>query len=425
MIRKKLTESQFQGIKPGLRLLESQGVTTNVKHGQINLLISGTVDPCTGLTSEDSEYRIVGATVNFTTYTRDGKVVNNRDALKQCDQFSVILPNLETNQSDYYLIDVVGRKVYVDYIYFRCNTPISSSNISYKDKTVIEVELSEDGWGIVECVQDSESDTTESKGKWVYDYKAILPYFTDIQYFPYYSSDFFKDDYNPLINNASASRLNSSTVGLGLLSASRGFFDRSIVGKAEIPDYWYASLGIGLGRYLGTKCTRNLVCEPYVGFKKTFTDNYLTASKTNNYVERVTSSGSVETKNIHKSVDRSFYTVQSFSGSVFSSGSVAEVTSSIRASNSSLEELKFAADSRYAEIDTGLLLSGSGEKIFKAWESVGVLGSIPKVGDVLYRFNENEGVRYRLTDCMVYVPEAGQLLCTDNYGVVSKYYTVD
>jgi len=419
MIRKKLTESQFQGIKPGLRLLEAQGVSTSVKHGQINLLISGAIDPCTGLATQGSEYRIVGATVNYTTYTRDGKVVNNRDALKQCNQFSVILPNLETEKSDYYLVGILGRKVYVDYIYFKCSTPISASNISYSDRTVVEVELSEGDWGLVECIQGNESDEEDPKGKCVYDYKAILPSFIDIQYFPYYSSDFFKDDYNPLINNASASRFNSSTVNISLLSESRGFFDRDIVGKAEIPDYWYASLGIGLGRYLGSKCTRNLVCEPYVGFKKTFTDNYLTASKANNYVERVVSSGSVETKNIHKSVDRSFYTVQSFSGSVFSSGSVAEVTSSIRASNSSLEELKFAADSRYSEV------TGSEGKVLKAWESVGVLKSIPRVGDVLYRFDSDEGTRYRLTDCMVYVPEAGQLLCTDNYGVVGKYYTVD
>lgn len=413
MIRSKITEAQFQLIKPGLRLLESLGVNTTVKHGQINLLISGTIDPCTGLASEKSEYSIVGATVNYTTYDIQGKAINNRDALKQCTQFSVQLPNLKTENRDYYLVNVLGKKVYVDYIYFRCNTKISASNISFGEKTVVEVELSPDDWGLVECAEDSTSETTSSLGRWVYDYKAVLPTFSDIQYFPYYSSDYFKDDYNPLINNASASRENSSTVSVGLLSESRGFFNRQGMGRSEIPDYWYTSLGIGLGRYLGTKCTRNLVCDPYIGFKKAFTDSYLTASRNNNYNETGIVSGSVSVKKVHRSVDRPFYSVQTFVGSVFNSGSVAEVTSSIRASDSSLEELKYAADSNYTEKGT------------KVWEEVGKVKAIPKVGDVLYRFDDKENTKYRLTDCMVYVPEAGQLLCTDNYGVVYTYYTVD
>ena len=61
----------------------------------------------------------------------------------------------------------------------------------------------------------------------------------------------------------------------------------------------------------------------------------------------------------------------------------------------------------------------------KVWEEVGKLSSLPKVGDVLYKFDDSENVRYRLTNSMIYVPEAGQLLCTDDYGVVFTYYSVD
>ena len=41
-------------------------------------------------------------------------------------------------------MDILGKKVFVDYIYFKCNTPISASNISFGEKTVIEIELSEE-----------------------------------------------------------------------------------------------------------------------------------------------------------------------------------------------------------------------------------------------------------------------------------------
>ena len=101
MIRNKLTETQFQLIKPGLKLLESMETGVLKKHGQINLLISGTVDPCTGLTTTSSNYSIVGATINYTSYNIQGRSINNRDALKQCTQFSVQLPNLETGKKDY------------------------------------------------------------------------------------------------------------------------------------------------------------------------------------------------------------------------------------------------------------------------------------------------------------------------------------
>lgn len=416
MIRNKLTETQFQLIKPGLKLLESMETGVLKKHGQINLLISGTVDPCTGLTTTSSNYSIVGATINYTSYNIQGKSINNRDALKQCTQFSVQLPNLETEKNDYYLVDILGKKVFVDYIYFKCNTPISASNISFGEKTVIEIELSED-WNLAECREDSTSADIETKGRWSYDYKAALPVFVDIQYFPYYTSDYFKDDYNPLINNASTGRTGSAAVNIGLLSESRGFFNRQGMGKADIPDYWYTSVGMGLGRYLGTKCTRNLICSPYVGFKKSFTDSYLTASKANNYEETVNVSGSLVKKQKHRSIDRPFYNVQTFTGSIFSSGSVAEVTGSIRDSDTKLEELRYVADSKYAE-----RRDGNGLKV---WEEVGKLNSLPKVGDVLYKFDDSENVRYRLTNSMIYIPEAGQLLCTDDYGVVFTYYTVD
>lgn len=419
MIRKKLTVTQFQAIKPGLRLLEAFGVNTETKHGQINLLISGNIEPCTGLAFSDKQYSVVGATINFTTYTIAGKAVNNRDALKQCSSFSVKLPNLETGEKDYYKIDVLGKKVYVDYMYFKCNTPISASNISFGSESVIKVKLEEGEWGFAECLEDSISDNTDSKGRWIYDYSAILPEFVDLQYFPYYISDFYKDDYNPLINNASASRTGSAVIDVGLLTDMKGFIDRDKMSKAEIPDYWYASVGLGLGRYIGTKCTRNLICEPYVGFKQSFTKSYLSASKANFYTEKIEVSGSSVNKKLHRSVDRPFYTVHTFEGSVFTSGSVAEVTSSIRASDTNLEELKFSADSNYVEV------KNSKGDIVKAWEQIKSTGTVPGVGDVLYKFDTNTGARYRLTDCMVFVPEAGQLLCTDNYGVVNKYYEVE
>lgn len=419
MIRKKLTVAQFQAIKPGLRLLEAFGVNTEIKHGQVNLLISGNIEPCTGLAFSDRQYSVVGATINFTTYTIAGKAVNNRDALKQCDSFSVRLPNLETGEKDYYKIDVLGKKVYVDYIYFKCNTPISASNISFGSESIIKVKLEEGEWGLAECLEDSVSGTVDSKGRWIYDYSAYLPEFEDLQYFPHYTSDFFKDDYNPLINNASASRTGSTVVDVGPLSGVKGFIDRNKVGKAEIPDYWYASVGLGLGRYIGTKCTRNLICEPYVGFKQSFTKSYLSASKANFYTEKINVSGSSVIQKLHRSIDRPFYTVQTFVGSVFMSGSVAEVTSSIRASDTRLEELKFSADSNYAEV------KDPKGNVIKAWEQVKSVGAVPGVGDVLYRFDTDTDTRYRLTDCMVFVPEAGQLLCTDNYGVVNKYYEVE
>lgn len=406
MIRKKITESQFQRIKPSLRLSDTYGMTFVDKHGQVNLLVSGTIDTCTGLATPGGEYRIVGATINYTTYDLQGNAVNNRDTLKQCTQFSLTLPNLETGETDYYLVDIAARKVFVDYIYLRCDAKISASNISFGENSIIDIDFGNTGWTLEDCKRDDSSTSDDSRGKYLYDYKAYLPNLYDIQYFPYYTTDYFKDDYNPSINNATSSRQNSSTVTVGMLSSSIGFFDREGMGRSEIPDSWYTSLGIGLGRYLGTKCTRNLICEPYVGFKKSFTDSYLSASKANFYTE----SGSTK----HRSVDRPFYSVQTFSGSVFVSGSIPEKLSAEQLSSVSPESLYFSADSRYTEE------TDSWGDVTKAWVKVGTLKTVPSKGDVIYRVDEGSNNRYRLTDGIVYIPELGKALRTDGYGVIQE-----
>lgn len=174
---------------------------------------------------------------------------------------------------------------------------------------------------------------------------------------------------------------------------------------ASIPDSFYTSVANISGRFLGAK---NAYSTRYTGYKQRFTNDNLSIASASSQ----DCTGSISLPNSGANIiitgqDRPFFTLQTFSGSVFPSDADVTAIESMSLSDMVIEPLKFAAGAFLADLAD----SGSAIKVKAA-------GNLPGFGDILY---SSDGT-YRLTNRYVYVPDLNKTFYTNNYGHISQSF---
>lgn len=228
---------------------------------------------------------------------------------------------------------------------------------------------------------------------------------------PTFRLSFENSDFNPVFNNVTGSventyaRIVEVSRDINLTSSRKYYSKEKLTVPANIPDSFYTSLQNISGRILGAK---NGFGIPYIGSKgKYFNDMVLQFSSSKGEVLRR---------------DAPFYSVQGFTGSVFPEGTTDEALRSISKSEMILENLVYtttASLQRREGKDYCLEVPNLSYTVDSqdGTGSTTLLSSLPRVGTILYREGKN---MERLTKVIVYSPDLGAALTTDDYGVVSS-----
>lgn len=232
--------------------------------------------------------------------------------------------------------------------------------------------------------------------------------------------------FDPLLNNELS--IVPSTIAYRIETVSiNGNLKLKNVELANIPDYYFTSRALQVGKYLGTKISYT---TRYRDSKEDFTEqniNSISGSVYNSgtgsisYCNQDLQPGTV----LMTGKDRPFFTVQSFSGSVFSvdgKDSTVENIKKIGASSAKVQQLGF--------IKKAILVSTDKTKpeeynyvttrpFYHEYSDEGgnvknYSENLPAEYDIVV--DQSMGTTYRVTQKYIYIRETGQVARTNEYG---------
>lgn len=361
--------------------LESDGNTWNFKTG------SWSFDRTNPNTSSLKNAYIVGATIS----TIDQQGNSNLNNFRVCDKLQLTV-TIGKNFRNTYTLNIRNKSIEADYVYFEVESASMNELVPDIEDVKLYFKSQSGGDGTLDNSQflgyECEVDTPTVS-------LILEPIQTRVEY----------SVFNPTVNNVSSST--AGTIARNV-EAVYGSSSVSTTVYSEISDYFFTGLANQSGRFLGAK---NSYVTRYDGNKESFTDSNLQlvsksiVTVTESIAEGTNASKLVVTDVIETGIDRPFFTVQGFTGSIFPSGTLVDTIKSMSMSDMEMETLGFVPKATY---------ESSSLKYIK----IGTAESVPTKRDIV--LNSNTSPDHRITEKNIYVKELNQVITTDKYGHIAE-----
>ena len=394
---------------------EGQFIAESPTGQNINLLISGTlISGAQEISTYDSQNNewvfntgswtfgneptvvslVEGSILGVTIAVQDLQGSSNLNNFRVCESMSLQI-KLGSTLDSKYLLHIEDKSIQGDYMYFRV-VPVHFSS-SVDNIKIRFISSSVDGNDVKYEKYSCEVDAPEVE--------LLLEPFT---------SEIETSVFNPIFNNIAVS------VRGTLARDVEEVTDESIstlkaTNYSEISDYFFTSVANQLGRAIGSK---NGYTTSYTGDKQAFVYENLRVAASSveqgviPWVVKTAESKStisMETKSIVETgIDRPFFTVQGFTGSVYPLDTEIDTIKAINISDMDMNVLGF--------VPKAIFVSKSADSLEGSYIKVGspISSSIPVERDII--LNSNTNASYRITEKNIYIKELGKVATTDKLG---------